>query len=624
MSQPEGNKGMVYFAGAGPGDVELLTLKAQRLISQADVLLYAGSLIPPEMLQFARLDAVCLDTSKMKLEDQLSCMTEAAGSGKLVVRLHTGDPSLFGAIHEQMAGLRDAGVSYEIVPGVSSAFAAAAALQMELTVPEVTQTAIFTRLGGRTSVPESERLRGLAAHHASLVIFLSTGMAAEVADELAAAGYPAQTPVAVVYRASWQDEIIVHTTLAQMADKLQSMEMTHQALIIVSPALHTVPGQNRTRSHLYGKALESPAYRENACAILCLTRQATALGERLLSQFEDAHLYTPRRFLTPERLSCKRVYPFQVSIRQVLHEAFIRYDALICIMASGLVIRELAPLLKNKHTDAGVVVMDAAGRYAVSLLGGHAGGANELARRAAAALGAEAVITTASDVNRLPALDLLGRAEGWKLEGEQHMTALMACLVNQESVAVYQDAGDEAWWEDNDTSGLLRCRSLSELAGAGAEVMLAITPRLLPEAVVQRVPAVIYRPPCLAAGVGCRRGTSCDEILKSIDAALHAAGFSAASVAWLASVEDKKDEAGLLEACRRRGWELKIYSRDEINAVAHAPEVSSAAQRALGIWGVAEPCAMLSAGSRRLLVEKRKFAAVTVAAAGIVGRWREA
>ncbi|MEJ5200288.1 MAG: precorrin-4 C(11)-methyltransferase, partial [Anaerolineae bacterium] len=407
--------GCVYFIGAGPGDPELLTLKAQRLIAAADVILYAGSLVNPAVLCHARPDAEVHNTAAMPLAEQVALMARAAGQGRLVARLHTGDPTIFGAIAEQMAALDAAGTRYAIVPGVSSAFAAAAALGIEYTLPQETQTLILTRLGGKTPVPEAEALSGLAAHRSSLAIFLSTGMIAEVVNALRAAGYGADTPVAVVYRASWPAERIVRGTLADIAERVAEAEITHQGLIVVSPALRRNEAAGRPTSHLYGAA-QAAVERASTTAIISLTRNGTATGRRLLAALPGAVFYAPRRFLDEDDAKREGIHPYAVAVRQVLQDAFQAHSALICIMASGIVVRELAPLLRSKHSDPAVVVVDELGRHAISLLSGHLGGANALAHRVAQALGGTAVITTASDGQGALALDLLGAEWGWRIE----------------------------------------------------------------------------------------------------------------------------------------------------------------------------------------------------------------
>ena len=610
-----GREGAVYLVGAGPGDPALLTLRAQELIAGADVILYAGSLVNPAVLAHARPDAAVYDSAGMKLGEQIALMRTAVERGKRVVRLHTGDPSIYGAILEQMRELDQLGIACQVVPGVSSAFAAAAALGIELTVPEVTQTVILTRLGGQTPVPEREELRRLAAHRTSLVVFLSVGMLDRVVEELRAAGYADDTPIAVVSRASWPDEQVVRGCLADIAQRVLAAEITHQALIVVSPALSAGTGPAAS-SHLYSTALDAPPRRPGA-AIVTLTRQGTRTGARLLRQLPDAVLYLPARFageLDGDQAG-ERV-PYTTSVRQALQAAFRQHTALVCIMASGIAVRELAPLLKSKHADPGVVVVDEQGRFAISLLAGHKGGANRLAEQVAGLLGGQAVLTTASDGQGLPALDLLGREQGWRVQRARCMAGLSAALVNGDPVGVVQDAGDAGWWSDPAPANLSRHEALAQLVQAAPRAALIITCRRVPPEVFQAVPcSVVYNPPCLAVGVGCNRGTPAREILEAIEGTLDAAGLEPRSICRVATVVDKAGEAGLIEACAARGWPLKTFSHEEIAARSDLPNPSPWAQRALGVPGVAEPTALLAAGARRLLVEKRKFPNVTVAVA---------
>ncbi len=225
----------VYFLGAGPGDPELITLKGRRLLDEADVIVYAGSLVNPVLLDGVKADVH--DSAGMDLDAILDVIISAVKAGKKVVRLHTGDPAIFGAIREQMQRLDRDKIAYEVVPGVSSALASAAALKAELTVPEVTQTVIFTRQAGRTPVPERESLHNLAAIQATMCIFLSVSMIEKVVTELTSGGYPADTPVAVVEKASWPDQQIVRGILADIAEKIKNSEIRKTAMILVGRAL---------------------------------------------------------------------------------------------------------------------------------------------------------------------------------------------------------------------------------------------------------------------------------------------------------------------------------------------------------------------------------------------------
>ncbi len=238
---------MIYFVGAGPGDPELITVRGRRLLEQAGVVVYAGSLVNPELLAVCRPDAAVYDSSGMTLAEIVAVMAAAHRDGREVVRLHTGDPALYGAIQEQMDALELEGVPYAVVPGVSSFLAAAAAAGRELTKPGVAQTVIITRMAGRTPVPQGENLRALAATGATLVILLSVQLIDEVVRELAAGGLAPDTPVVVVERASWPDQRLVRTTMGGVAGQVRTMGIGRTAVIMVGRAL----GGESVPSRLY-------------------------------------------------------------------------------------------------------------------------------------------------------------------------------------------------------------------------------------------------------------------------------------------------------------------------------------------------------------------------------------
>ena len=239
---------MIYFVGAGPGAADLITVRAQRLLEKADVVIYAGSLVNPEILKICADSAEIHNSAEMTLEEVTDVMSRAERDGKTTVRLHTGDPSLYGAVREQMDVLDTLGIAYQSVPGVSSFCGAAASLDIEYTLPDITQTVIISRLEGRTPVPEKERLRSLAKHNATLVLFLSAGMTERVQTELLEAGLPPSTPAALVYKATWSDEKSVVCTVGTLAESARTSGISKTALIIVGDAVaHT----NYSRSKLY-------------------------------------------------------------------------------------------------------------------------------------------------------------------------------------------------------------------------------------------------------------------------------------------------------------------------------------------------------------------------------------
>lgn len=235
----------IYFVGAGPGDPDLITVRGRKLLEEADVVVFAGSLIPKETLAYA-VHARLYDSAKMTLEEILPVMIEAAHAGKKVVRLASGDPSIYGALGEQTERLRAADIDYEIVPGVSSFTAAAAALGKELTAPDVAQSVILTRSEGRTKLPDLEKLPLLAAHRTTLVIFLSAHLIEKLQEDLLTA-YPADTPCTVVYKVSWPDQKLICCMLSELARRVREEEITMTAIIIVGEALRA----EGKRSKLY-------------------------------------------------------------------------------------------------------------------------------------------------------------------------------------------------------------------------------------------------------------------------------------------------------------------------------------------------------------------------------------
>jgi precorrin-4/cobalt-precorrin-4 C11-methyltransferase len=240
--------GHVYFIGAGPGDIELLTIKARNILEKADVIIYADSLVNPDICKYARAGTEIHGSSSLTLEEVIKLILDAVKKDKTVARLHSGDPAIYGAIAEQMDWLDQKGVEYTVIPGVSSLFASAAALKAELTFPGISQTVIVTRVEGNTPVPSGESLKSLAEHGATMAIFLSISRIDEVAHELLAGGYKPGTPAAVVYRASWQDQQVLRTTLKDLVNIVQSSGIKKQALILVGDFLRA---DKKERSKLY-------------------------------------------------------------------------------------------------------------------------------------------------------------------------------------------------------------------------------------------------------------------------------------------------------------------------------------------------------------------------------------
>lgn len=244
---------MVNFVGAGCGAPDLITVRGAKLIQSADVIIYAGSLVNPQLLEQAKQDCEIYNSATMTLDEVIGVMIDAEKKRKMTVRLHTGDPSLYGAIREQMDRLDALGIAYAVCPGVSSFCGAAAALKAEYTLPDVSQTVIITRMAGRTPVPEREHIAALAAHGATMVVFLSAGMIQALSAELIKGGYSPDTPAAIVYKASWADEKVCRCTVGQLGDTARQNGICKTALICVGNFL----GDDYALSKLYDKHFET-------------------------------------------------------------------------------------------------------------------------------------------------------------------------------------------------------------------------------------------------------------------------------------------------------------------------------------------------------------------------------
>ncbi len=249
---------MINFVGAGPGASDLITVRGQKLLAEADVIIYAGSLVNPQLLSCAKEGCQIYNSALMTLEEVLDVMYAAEEKGQMTVRLHTGDPCLYGAIREQMDALDAKGIAYTDCPGVSSFCGAAAALNLEYTLPDVSQSVIITRMAGRTPVPEKEEIASFAAHQATMVVFLSTGMLDKLSQRLIAGGYTADTPAAIVYKATWEDEKTFVCTVGTLAETAKKNHITKTALMIIGDV---VSHSHYSRSELYNPAF-STEFRE--------------------------------------------------------------------------------------------------------------------------------------------------------------------------------------------------------------------------------------------------------------------------------------------------------------------------------------------------------------------------
>lgn len=354
-------------------------------------------------------------------------------------------------------------------------------------------------------------------------------------------------------------------------------------------------------------------------AAVAITKHGVELARTLAERMPGTDLYYMDKFARgdEEELEYKR---FGGSVRLILPELFRSYSGIILFISLGAVVRMIAPLLVDKKKDPAVVVVDDRGEHAISVLSGHLGGANELTRQIAAVLGARPVITTASDVQRTISVDLLGRSFGWVLESFDKVTSVSAAVVNEERIAVIQEAGETGWWTyDLPLPGHIRVYgSAQEALGRRFDASLVITDRDLTaeEARILLENGVLYRPKSLVLGVGCNRGTTAAEIESVILESLKECGLSPLSVRRLATIDLKRDEEGLLAVCARFGWSLDVYTPAELNEVP-LPHPSEVVFKHTGAYGVSEPAALLASGASRLVLEKKKSGNVTISIARI-------
>ena len=428
--------GKVYFIGAGPGDPELITVRGARIIEAAELIVYAGSLVPQSILSQAKEGAEIHNSATLSLEETHVLLSEGVKKSMIVARVHTGDPALYGAIQEQIQLLEHEGISYEVVPGITVAFAAAAALGRQLTQPGGSQTLIFTRLAGRTPVPDKENLAGLSEHQASLVIYLSVSKIDEVVAQLKE-GYPADTPVVVAHRVGWPEEKFISGTLTDIAEKVEKSGIKRQAVILVGQALR---GELKARSklydptfgHTYRGSQDEERTEQDGVAVLALTPGGSRLAARIAAKLKESSLYIPKK----EASGFDRAHPF-TDFNHTLAQCFKRYSGLVCVMASGLVVRLIAPLMKSKESDPAVVVVDELGRNVISLVSGHLGGANRLAREVAIITEGRAVITTATDVQGKISFDELAQQAGLIIENLERIKTLNMALLEEKQIGLY-------------------------------------------------------------------------------------------------------------------------------------------------------------------------------------------
>ncbi len=594
---------MIHFVGAGPGAPDLITVRGARLLKEADVIIYAGSLVNPELLEFRKPTCTVFDSASMTLEETIQVMRDAQERGLECVRLHTGDPSLYGAIAEQMTALDAVGIDYDVVPGVSSLFGAAAALKTEYTLPGVSQSLIVTRAAGRTPVPDRERLSLLAAHGCTMALFLSTGLLAKAQTELLAGGYAPQTPAAIVYRATWPDEAVYRCTVATLADCAKTHGITKTALVIVGDALDG----HGERSKLYDPEF-SHGYRAahgvvnqqrtQSVSVVAFTARGLLLARQLAEGLAgQGHVVD---LSAPMRLATNGVSPFG-NLSDWARDAFSRSDALIFVSACGIAVRTIAPYATDKFRDPAVICIDETARFVIPLLSGHVGGANALARTIAGLCGAQPVITTATDVNGVFAVDEWAARQGLVLLDRVEARHVATALLEGKTVGLTSTIPLEGPLPQG-----LACGEEADSCEVGISISLdaALRPFAATLRLVPRVATV---------GIGCKRGTAVDELEAALEVALSEAHLAREAVRELVTIDVKQDELGILDLGKRLGVPVRFQSAEQLAAVPGNFSSSAFVKETVGVDNVCERAACATGGT--LVLGRRRFLGITAAIA---------
>lgn len=586
---------MVHFVGAGPGACDLITVRGMNRIKEADVIIYAGSLVNPELLSYAKADCKIYNSAHMTLDAVVDVMREAEATGKGTVRLHTGDPSVYGAIREQMDLLDEYGIKYDVCPGVSAVFGAAASLACEYTLPDVTQTLILTRAEGKTPVPEKENLRSLAAHRASLVLYLSSGLARKVRQELLIGGYAEDTPVAVVYKATWPEEKIIRTTLAKLPEDMEAAGITKTALIIVSPAL----GSIYEKSKLYDAAFATeyrgateialPAGIRRVLLITCSVR-GYATMQKLAKKLENI---SGAEIIAKVKCEALPEVSMKETVKACVDEYFEQVDAIVFVTASGIAVRSVAEHLTHKSKDPAIVCMDECSKHVISLVSGHAGGANALTQMLADVMWATPVITTATDVEGQFSIDDYAREHNLVVTDWAKAKAISAEVLATGAKPVWVDEAEVSQEEEKNACGIRKEQKSTGIDGCENEInvqelqigshQVIITPQ---DGSVD-VQTLQLIPRCIVAGVGCKKGTPVDKIEHAVQDAFAKAGLRMEALCAVVSIDLKKEEAGLLEFCETRKVPFEAYAAEELQAV---PGTYSASEFVSGVTGVDNVC----------------------------------
>lgn len=617
---------MVYFVGAGTGAADLITVRGMRLMERADLIIYAGSLVNPELLAYAGRECRIYDSSALTLEEVVQIISDAQAQGKEIVRLHTGDPSVYGAVREQMDELDRLGIAYESCPGVSACFGAASSLNLEYTLPGISQSLIITRMEGKTKVPERECIESLASHRASMAIYLSAGMMEELSRRLLAGGYPKETPAAIAYKTTWKEEETYLCTVGTLADVARERGITRTAVVLVGDAIAhrryersrlyapdfttgfrkgndagqgLIPGSDAGAGSVPGSDVQPFMSHKGGKKTAWLVLESAEQGLGVIS-FTDAGRRLSLRIaeeLKEEGFTLSSEGE-GVLVHQWAKEQMDKGNGMVFVGACGIAVRAIAPCLKDKLSDAPVLVMDEKGRYVIPVLSGHMGGANQLARLLAGKIGASAVITTATDLNGKFAADIFAKKNGLHIANREGIARVSAKALAGKTVVISIEPGH------CDDGEMLRLEAAMVLRG----VQLVPYPPKQPADVVVSSKecgfeeALLLKPKEYVLGIGCKKGKKEEEIAAFISEKIREAGISEQEIAACASVLQKREEPGILAWCGKRRIPFFTYSAEELQRVHGDFQASGFVQEQVGVDNVCERSALKFCGEGGVLV----------------------
>ncbi len=617
----------VTFVGAGPGAADLITVRGLHFLQTAHIVLYAGSLVNTVHLQACPEDSEHFDTASMNLEEQVQVMVKASKAGKNVVRLHTGDPAMYGAINEQIKGLAIHGVHAHIVPGVSSVFAAAAALGTELTCPDVSQSVVLTRTPGRTPMPKNEKATTFAKTGATLVFFLSTGKIHELMQSLIQEGdVKPQTPAALVYRVSWPDECIIRSTVAELAQKCEEAGIGRQALILVGEALR----QQDTASLLYDKSF-SHGYRnalaneqfEGACALYAFTEKGLARAEEIAAGLGlPTKIYTTYAHADAKTAVHKNIqYITSQDFDSNLSNQWHNFAAHIFVGATGIAVRKVAPLLQHKSIDPAVIACPESGAHCISLTSGHLGGANRLSRRIARITGGQAVISTATDGQNMLAFDELAARHKARILNIDAIKPLNMALLHQNDIAF---CGSRSLY-DAHYAELAHVHFVEKIEDIDTKYAVFWNTekdcdfQSLPVKNKEDVTCLKICAQTFVLGMGCRKNMDVDIFEANMQEFLQKTQLSPKNIACFATCDVKSEEKAILRLSEKWNIPVEFHAATTLSVIP-VPNPSNAVQEKIGTPSVCEAAALLSAGHGNtakpsLFVQKTSFDAMTLAVA---------